>query len=64
MCQDLNEEFAISASDVMSDSEIVDEEPCCVFESAVPPRENRNRGIEILQWAQCDGIRGRKACKP
>lgn len=49
--------------DAVSEIDEEDEEPCCVCEMREPPREKMRRGtIELLNWAQCDGINNRKAC--
>ena len=51
-------------TEVLIDSdEEVNVIPCCVCESREPPQDVRRRsGIDILDWAQCDGLRNGMPC--
>ena len=45
---------SIEESDVDTDDEIDDTEPCCVCQKITPPNLREHPDIKIVNWAQCD----------
>ncbi|KAH3831683.1 hypothetical protein DPMN_104953 [Dreissena polymorpha] len=41
-----------------NDTDIIDDEPCCVCGCHRPIEMKRNKIIIFAKWAQCDGMRG------
>ncbi|KAH3839373.1 hypothetical protein DPMN_112802 [Dreissena polymorpha] len=45
-----------------NDTDIIDDEPCCVCGFHQPIEMKRNKNIIFAKWAQCDGMRGGWPC--